>query len=101
MPERFLLQILRNLVAHGILRSIRGVGGGYVLIHHPDDLSLLELIEAMDGPLEASVPMGEWLPPGVRGKLGDALKEITENSRQELAAVRVASLMPKSSTRKK
>lgn len=30
MPERFLLQILRNLVAHGILASTRGVDGGYV-----------------------------------------------------------------------
>ncbi len=29
MPERFLLQILRNLVTHGILRSTRGVDGGY------------------------------------------------------------------------
>ena len=31
MPERFLLQILRNLVAHGILGSTRGVDGGYTL----------------------------------------------------------------------
>ena len=31
MPERFLLQILRNLVTHGILRSTRGVDGGYTL----------------------------------------------------------------------
>ena len=28
MPERFLLQVLRNLVTHGILQSTRGVGGG-------------------------------------------------------------------------
>jgi Rrf2 family protein len=30
MPERFLLQILRSLVTHGILGSTRGVDGGYV-----------------------------------------------------------------------
>ena len=32
MPERFLLQILRNLVNHGILQSTRGVDGGYALL---------------------------------------------------------------------
>lgn len=32
MPERFLLQILRNLVTHGILRSTRGVMVGMPLL---------------------------------------------------------------------
>ena len=40
MPERFLLQILRSLVTHGILRSSRGVDGGYVLDRSADDVSL-------------------------------------------------------------
>ena len=35
MPERFLLQILRSLVTHGILKSTRGVDGGYVLWKEP------------------------------------------------------------------
>ncbi len=100
MPERFLLQILRDLVSHGILRSVRGVDGGYVLVQDPEKLSLLELIEAMDGPLVAYVPSGEWLPAAVRGKLGDALKEITKLYRKELAAVRLTSLLPKPYHRK-
>ena len=45
MPERFLLQILRNLVTHGILHSTRGVDGGYSLERKPDDISLLDLID--------------------------------------------------------
>lgn len=48
MPERFLLQILRNLVNHGILRSTRGVDGGYALTRPPEQVSLLELIEAIE-----------------------------------------------------
>ena len=40
MPERFLLQILRNLVTHGILRSTRGVDGGYALVRPADEISL-------------------------------------------------------------
>ena len=49
MPERFLLQILRNLVTHGILRSTRGVDGGYALVRPADQISLLEVIEAKIG----------------------------------------------------
>ena len=51
MPERFLLQILRNLVTHGILRSTRGVDGGYALVRPADQISLLEVIEAIEGPV--------------------------------------------------
>ena len=51
MPERFLLQILRRLVTHGVLHSTRGVDGGYSLARKPEQITLLEIIEAIDGPL--------------------------------------------------
>src|ERR1700687_5384355 len=56
MPERFLLQILRHLVTHGILHSTRGVDGGYALERKPEEISLLEIIEAIDGPLDSAPP---------------------------------------------
>ena len=59
MPERFLLQILRNLVTHGILRSTRGVDGGYSLVRSPNEVSLLEVIEAIEGPLNTGEPVTE------------------------------------------
>src|SRR6187397_745177 len=62
MPERFLLQILRNLVTHGILRSTRGVDGGYSLVRPADQISLLEVIEAIEGPFDTSQEVGEGLP---------------------------------------
>ena len=61
MPERFLLQILRNLVTHGILRSTRGVDGGYSLVRSPDEVSLLEVIEAIEGPLNTGEPVDEGM----------------------------------------
>ena len=57
MPERFLLQILRNLVTHGILRSTRGVDGGYSLVRPPNEISLLEVIEAIEGPFNTGEPL--------------------------------------------
>jgi Rrf2 family protein len=59
MPERFLLQILRSLVRHGILHSTRGVDGGYSLDRSPQDISLLDVIEAIDGPLGSFLPLAE------------------------------------------
>src|SRR5947207_120468 len=62
MPERFLLQILRNLVTHGILHSARGVDGGYMLDRPPEQISILQVIEAVDGPLSPSIPVSERFP---------------------------------------
>src|SRR5687767_5138877 len=58
MPERFLLQILRNLVTHGILRSTRGVDGGYALVRPANQISLLEVIEAIEGPYNSTLEVG-------------------------------------------
>jgi Rrf2 family protein len=79
MPERFLLQILRVLVTHGILKSTRGVEGGYSLSRSPEAISLLEVIEAIDGPLETA---GESPPPDepadVQQLLQTALRQVSQ-----------------------
>jgi Rrf2 family protein len=94
MPERFLLQVLRNLVTHGILGSTRGVDGGYSLERSPHDISLLEVIEAIDGPLLSSIPIQEGLPEESKAKLECALREVTEIARRELMAIKLAHLLP-------
>jgi len=94
MPERFLLQILRNLVSRGILESTRGVDGGYSLGRKPSDVSLLEVIEAIDGPLVSSLPCCDGMPAKSKSKLKNALAEVTKGTRRELAAIKLADLMP-------
>lgn len=93
MPERFLLQILRNLVTHGILRSTRGVDGGYALNRPPDEISLLDLMEAVEGPLETSDPAEDQLPEDTQTHLKSALEQITSTSRQQLEAINVQHLL--------
>ncbi len=94
MPERFLLQILRTLVAHGILQSTRGVEGGYSLHRRANEITLLEVIEAIDGPLVASFPFGEGLPEETRDKLDEALSGVTSRLRDGLGRVSLADLLP-------
>src|SRR5688500_1146826 len=90
MPERFLLQILRNLVTHGILRSARGVDGGYSLVRSPDQISLLEVIEAIEGPYDAETSLGEGegIESTAQTKLKDALTQVTETTRNQLEAIK-------------
>ncbi len=93
MPERFLLQILRNLVTHGILRSTRGVDGGYMLVRPADEVSLLEVIEAIDGPLNADSNLSDVLPANSHDKLQDALTQVTSTARQQLEAIKLSQLL--------
>jgi Rrf2 family protein len=51
IPVKFLEQILLSLRHAGLLSSKRGVGGGYTLARSPADISLLEVIQALDGPI--------------------------------------------------
>ena len=94
MPERFLLQILRNLVTHGILRSTRGVDGGYALVRPADQISLLEVIEAIEGPYDSPLEVGEGLPEDSQRKLQEALGQVTSTTRRQLEAIKLSQLKP-------
>lgn len=51
LPQPYLEQILLALKGAGIVRSKRGVGGGYVLARDPADIRLSEILSAVDGPI--------------------------------------------------
>jgi Rrf2 family protein len=51
IPSSFMAKILRSLVRAQLLRSARGVNGGFSLAKTPQDISLLEIIEAVEGPI--------------------------------------------------
>lgn len=49
IPSRFIEQILQQLKQAGIIRSLRGAQGGYTLVQDPQQLSLAELVNSMNG----------------------------------------------------
>lgn len=51
VPERFLFKILRKLRKAEIVKSFMGVNGGYSLNKDPKDITVKDVIEAVDGPI--------------------------------------------------
>jgi Rrf2 family protein len=50
IPARFLVQILQQLKAAGVITSVRGASGGYRLARPPGETSLGEVIGLIEGP---------------------------------------------------
>jgi len=51
VPRRYLNKVLRDLVTSGLVASRPGPGGGYILARSPNDISLLDVVNAV-APLE-------------------------------------------------
>lgn len=51
LPQPYLEQILLALKGAGLVRSKRGVGGGYVLSRDPVEITLAQIVSAVDGPI--------------------------------------------------
>lgn len=49
VPANFLAQILIKLRNHGLIMSRRGNQGGYALAHAPDEISLYDILTAVEG----------------------------------------------------
>ena len=50
IPAHFLAKILQQLARKGYLRSTKGPNGGFCLKRKPEDLRLIDIVEAVDGP---------------------------------------------------
>ena len=51
IPPSFMAKILRRLVHAQLLRSSRGVSGGFALATPPTEITLLDIVEATEGPI--------------------------------------------------
>ncbi len=51
VPAQFLEQLFATLRRAGVVKSQRGVKGGYLFDRKPDEVTVLEVVEILDGPL--------------------------------------------------
>ncbi len=94
LPVRFLEQLLLGLKRSGLLLSTRGKFGGYNLAKHPSDITILEVIEALEGPIAlASVKMKK------SPVLLEAFQKIEDNIKKNLAQTTLEDLVFKKKAR--
>lgn len=93
---RFSLKILRNLVACGIAKSFKGTQGGYELNKSPEEITLRELLEAVEGKYVFSRCLSGTdcsNPDNSACKVQHVFGEVTQTVRNMLEKVTVADLM--------
>lgn len=89
ISQKYMSRLLPKLVRAGIVKSARGVDGGYVLCKEPSAISFLQIVEVMEGPIcltpcvkDSSCPRFDICPATevwkrVSGSLRTALAEYT------------------------
>jgi len=58
IPPSFLAKIISQLSIAGLLHTSRGARGGVTLAREPRDITLLEVVEAIDGPIQLNECVG-------------------------------------------
>lgn len=92
LPHVFLAKIVQKLAKAGIVTTHRGVGGGISLARAPENISLLDVIEAVEGPLSLNRC---FIEPGVCPRedfcaVHQELEQIGKSLAQMLAKVNFA-----------
>ena len=78
-------KILQRLVKEDYLKSIRGPHGGFSLLKEPEDITLLEIYETIEGSLAVTeCPMDNPICPFEKCILGNIVSEMTTKFREYL-----------------
>jgi Rrf2 family protein len=94
IPERFLLKVLKPLVSAEVLHSIKGPNGGYRLAKPANEITMLKVIEAVDGPIRGMAPPNSKDPHNPLNKrLEHVCSQISEQMRKQLEKVKVSELV--------
>ena len=78
IPQGYLEQLLNRLVKSGIVRAVRGKKGGYTLTQDPRQISLLNVLEALEGPVSIA-ESAQGFPA-----INEVLLRVEKDARQSL-----------------
>ncbi len=87
LPVRYLEQLLLTLKRAGLLHSKRGVSGGYSLAKPPDQITLGEILRAVDGPFEPIYCLEEGPRDSCDQEAACALRDVWGDVQRAVAAI--------------
>lgn len=85
IPEKYLVHILLQLKRAGIVRSVRGAQGGYILARSPEDVTLRDIVTAIDGPVLDPLPLND----SSSSDLAPSWRRVAEKVQDALASVNI------------
>jgi Rrf2 family protein len=92
ISEGYLLKTLRRLVSAQFVRSLKGPHGGYRLARPAARITLLEVVEAVDGPIRGEAPLAEGSRDPLDARLQEVCEEVAGLVRRRLGRVRLSDL---------
>ncbi len=94
VPPRFLVQILLQLKGAGLVGSVRGAAGGYYLIKPPEEVSLGQVMDVIDGAPSRTVKASSASPDSPVVKvLSHVWQDVSDVERRMLDGISLAELM--------
>jgi Rrf2 family protein len=94
MPEKFLLKVLGSLARSRLVLAVKGPNGGYRLARPAKDINLLDVVEAIDGPVRGMAPQ-VVADDDLDRRLQRLCDQAAEILRRNLGRVSVAALAQK------
>lgn len=95
IPAGHLLKILQQLVRARILSSERGPAGGFVLRKSADEITLLEIVESIEGPINGDLQLRSVATgtETARARLEQACQNVAGYAKSELAKTVIADIV--------
>lgn len=91
IPSQFLVQILQDLKRAGLVTSTRGAAGGYRLTHSPDEMTLAEVLDIVEGNAEPTTCASAASP--LAPVLLEVCNDLSAARREYLAGITLAELV--------
>ncbi len=92
VSEHHLAKVMQQLVRTGIVQSTRGPHGGFALARAPEDITLLQLFEAVEGLGDAECLLRQQVCSGADCLVGELVHSVHQHVRQYLADTTLARL---------
>lgn len=102
VSEAHLSKVLQRLCKAGLAKSLRGPRGGFMVSGDANGITLLDVLEAIEGPFEASSCLFD--KPVCKSKnciIGEMLTSVSEQIRQQLVNAKLTQFSQINSVRKK